>query len=272
MTIQNIQQLGTVVLFCGTETANWSLDQFKQAANNARSMGISALLVKVADGGNLWYSAIGGWKTVLDTINQSGIVAIPYTYSYGNRFGAITSEIAILSDAMRYTGIVVADLEVEWNGQVGWAQQMSAALSPIPGLFGVTTWADPQLQNWNGVLAALKPCVNFWLPQVYSDYLAAGYHAQFDPLQLPYFPVLNLGSDVGPNNIMGIAQNAHSPLIALWEYQSVAAYASTVKAIVALFQQSSVATLEAQIATLTAQNTKLSNALQQIGTIAKGVS
>ncbi len=224
-----IEYLGTSPLFLGVETAIWSLAQFQTAARTAKTLGITALLVKIADGGNVWYANSGGWQKVLDTVKAEGIHALPYTYCYGNKFGAIQSEINILIAAMHYSGVVVADMEAEYNGQVSWAQTVCTALKPVSGVFGVTTWADPQLQNWHGVLSALAPCVNFWLPQVYSNYLASVYHAQFDPYGLPYYPVLNLGTDAGPNDILAIARQANSPIIGYWEYTAIGAYASIVK-------------------------------------------
>ena len=275
MTIQNIHQLGPVALFLGIETETWSLAQFQQAAAAAKALGISSLLIKIADGGKPpWYGSLGGWKAVLSAVNQTGILAIPYTFCYGDLFGALDAEISTLIAAMEYCGLVVADIEATWGGHSDWAQRMSAALGPVPGLFGVTTLADPlpPMQNLGVVLNALKPSTNFWLPQVYSDYLGSVYHAQFDPLQLPYFPVLNLGTDFGSNDVMQIAQNAKSPVIVLWEYQAaIGAYANTVKSLVAQFSQPNVADLKAQIALLSAQNAKLSGALQQILGIAKGI-
>lgn len=80
------------------------------------------------------------------------------------------------------------------------------------------------------MLAKLTPSVNFWLPQVYTDFLAEQYQTQFDPYGLPYYPVLNLES----NNLMRLASDANSPIIALWEYQFITTYATAIKAIVAL--------------------------------------
>jgi hypothetical protein len=227
--MQPIDYLGTTPLFLGVETANWELEQFEVAANAARELGITSLLIKIADGGNVWYDGVGGWQRVLDTVKPI-IKVVAYTYSYGDRFNAIQDEITILSEVMTVEGIVIADMEVEYNGHDDWAKQLSDALLPVPGMFGVTTWADPNLQDWQCVLAKLKPCVNFWLPQVYSDFLAEQYHTQFEPYGLPYYPVLNLES----NNIMRHAYGANSLIIAFWEYQLITTYATAIKAIVAL--------------------------------------
>jgi hypothetical protein len=227
--MQPIDYLGTSPLFLGVETANWQLEQFETAAYAAKELGITSLLIKVADGGNIWYDGIGGWQKVLDAVKPI-IKAVAYMYSYGDSFNALQDEIAILSEVMTTEGIVIADMEVEYNGHDDWAKQVCAALLPVPGMFGVTTWADPNLQDWWCVLAKLKPCVNFWLPQVYSDFLAEQYHVQFEPYGLPYYPVLNLES----SNIMRQAYGANSPIIAFWEYQLISTYAEVIKAIVAL--------------------------------------
>jgi len=228
-----IAQLGAYPLFLGVETGGWSLATFQQAARTAKAIGFTALFVKIADGGNVWYS--GNWQQVLESINAEGIHAIPYTYCYGNKFGAIESEINILKAAMEHSGIVVADMEVEMNSQEGWAALYTNALKPVSGLFGVTTWADPNLQAWNGVLEALRPCVNFWLPQVYSNYLASVYHAQYDPYGLPYYPILNLGTDAGANDPLSIAKSANSPVIGFWEYQAaISTWEPIAKEIIAL--------------------------------------
>jgi len=229
--------LGHVPLFLGVETDNWTLDDFTAAAHHAKTLGCTSLLIKIADGGNLWYGGLQGWPHVFTAVNAVGIHAIPYTYCYGNTYGALTTEITILTDALRHSGIVIADMEEQYDGQAGWAQTVCNAVKPVPGIFGVTTWANPNDHRWQGVLSALKPCVNFWMPQVYSDNLARVYHAQYDPYDRPYYPVLNLGVLPGTtNDILAIAKSAKSPIIALWEYgPAMNAYTSVTKHIVSLF-------------------------------------
>ena len=232
-----IEQLGPTPLFVGVESQNWQLHDFVAAAQAGKALGVSSLLIKIADGANEWYGGIGGWQSVLSAVAQAGMTSIPYTYNYGNTYGAIQAEVNILVSAMHVCGIVIADMEAEFNGQVTWAEYMSTALKPISGLFGVTTWADPQQQAWGGVLQALSPCVNFWMPQVYSNNLAGMYHAQYDPYGLPYFPVVNLGTDFGDNAPIQIAKDSNSPIVGFWEYQrAIADYATVVKYIVATLQ------------------------------------
>jgi hypothetical protein len=227
--MQPIDHLGTTPLFFGIETVDWSLAQFEEAAHATKALGITSLLIKIADGGNIWYDNVGGWQKVLETVKPI-LKAVAYTYCYGNKFNAIQEEIAILIAAMTTEGIVIADMEVEFNGRDDWAKQVSDAILPIPGLFGVTTWADPNLQDWQCVIAKLEACVNFWLPQVYSDFLAQQYQTQFAPRIVPYYPVLNLEA----RHVIKHASEANSPIIALWEYQFITTYAAAIKRIVEL--------------------------------------
>lgn len=220
-------------LFIGVESQGWTLRQFQDAARKAKALGISTLLVKIADGVNVWYDHIGGWEHVLETIEAQGILPVPYTYNYGDKFRGLQSEIAILKDVMSTEGIVVADMEAEWNDQVSWANTVANALKGHSGIFGVTTWADPNLQNWQGVLQALNPCVDVWMPQVYTDFLASVYKQQFAGLSV--VPVFGLGTDFGSNDVVRHAKDAQSQAIALWEYQAaIGAYADIVKEIVGM--------------------------------------
>lgn len=236
--MQIIDKLGKAPLFLGVETAAWGIAQFQQAAQVAKALGFTALFVKVADGATPWYANIGGWRDVIAAVEGEGVNAIPYMYCYGDTYGGLRAEIALLSVALQKFGVVVADMESEYNGEVQWALTVRNTLMTEPGLFGVTTWADPQLQRWGDVLIALSPAVDFWLPQVYSDYLATQYKAQFEPLRTPYYPVLNLGGDFGPNNITQIANASQSPIVAFWEYQRAGGdYAGAIKAIIEAMPQ-----------------------------------
>jgi hypothetical protein len=231
--MEGISMLTGTSLFIGVESQNWTLADFQTACSRAKSLGISALIVKIADGTNEWYGGIGGWQGILAVIRTAGLLPIPYIYSYGDKFSGLSGEIAILEWAMASAGIVVADMEAEWNGQTAWAQTLAKQLSSVPRLFAVTTWADPQLQDWQGVIQALKPRVNVWMPQVYSDYLASVYQAQFAGLNT--VPVLSIDADFGPNAVIQHANNAKSCAIALWEYQAaIGACAQIVREIVAM--------------------------------------
>lgn len=228
----DIDYLGYAPLFIGVESQYWSLAQFQTAATNAKAMGFTSLLIKVGDGGIFWYQGIGGWQKVLSTVAATGIKAVPYCYCYGNTYNALTNEIALLTLIMHQVGIVVADMEVEYNGQSEWASQVCTALKPITGTLGICTWADPNMQNWQAVMAALAPATNFWMPQVYSDYLASVYKAQYAGYG-PIYPILYLGNDFGANDIIATATAAQSPIIGFWEYQGLSSFASAVKSAMA---------------------------------------
>lgn len=227
-------RLGSTPLFLGVETQYWTLAQFQQATHAAKAIGVTSLLVKVADGTNEWYGGINGRQQVLNAVIQAGLSAIPYTYCYGDSFGGLPGEIALLASIMQQNGIVIADMEAEYNGQTAWAQRVCNVLKGVSGAFSVTTWADPNLQTWQGVLSALAPCVDFFLPQVYSNFLAGVYQAQFAPYGRPYYPILNLGDDFGANDIIQIAKSTNKFIVGFWEHQAaITTHASIVKQLAA---------------------------------------
>jgi hypothetical protein len=229
-------RLGHVPLWTGNETARWSLSDFHNAAVTARGLGCTCLIIKIADGTNVWYGGLGGWQKALDAVQNANLHAVAYTYCYGDKFHALGDEIKILADAMRARGIVIADMESEFDGQNGWANTVCNVLKPVPGIFGVTTWANPNGHRWQGVLSALAPCSNFWMPQVYTDYLAGLYHQQYRPYKVPYFPILHMGEEYGANHQVATARAAGTPIISIWEYQpATSSHAGIVRQIAAIF-------------------------------------
>jgi hypothetical protein len=231
--MQPIDYLGATPLFLGPETFAWNLAQFEAAANAAKALGITSLVIKIADGTNRWYGGASGWQQRRSVVKPI-INAVAYTFCYGDKFGAMQEEVTILSDTMTTDGIVIAQMEGEFDGRDDWAEQVREALLPVPGLFGVWTWADPSLHKWLCVLAKLQPCVSFWMPIVFTDFLAQQYHMQFAPFISPSYPILSLGSDFGPNNVIKNASEANSPIIALWKFPQVLDSPAIVQAIVAL--------------------------------------
>ncbi len=230
--------IGSHLLFLGVGTASWNTTQFIQAADFARSHNVDSLLVKAADGANLWYGGINGFQSIAATIHSRGVGCIPYTYSYCNTFGALDAEIDILLAYMQACGVVVMDAEQEWNGQVSAAQHLCSRMQPVGGTFLVSTWADPNLQNWQGVIQALNPCVSAYMPQQYDDYLASCW-TQFGALGAACLqPTINMTQDFGPNNPVNIASSAYSQghtAISVWYYETAAANPSLLDAIYAAF-------------------------------------
>lgn len=211
--------IGKRSLFVDVESASWAPAQFAGVAQFARSHGINTLLVKVADGADVWYRGIAGYRAIRDTIKGYGIGVVPYTYGYGNKFGALSQEIAILAQLLQEDGVVCMDAEVEWNNQVTWATQLFGALRGVPGTFLVTTWANPIQQGWSDIVKALNPRVAAWLPQQYTNYLASQWE-QFSDLEAKCLvPVVDLTNDFGSNDPVTIAQAAYGQghvAIALW--------------------------------------------------------
>lgn len=239
MTCADIAQVtGQHLLFLGVQTQGWSIAQFSQAARFAKSHGVDTLLLKTADGSNMWYGGMVGYRQRRNAIKAEGVGCIAYTYSYGNKFGALTGEIAILKSLMSEDGVACADMEAEWNGQVGWAQNFCSAMQGYPGILLVSTWADPSLQNWIGVIKALNPCVDAYMPQVYSNYLAP-FWTQFGASGAACIhPTVDMSQEAGPNDPVAIAKatcaQGHTAL-SVWHHDLAVGNPALLDAIFAAF-------------------------------------
>jgi len=215
---------GQHVLFLGVGTQGWALSKYQQVAQFAKDHGVDSLLLKVADGTNLWYGGINGYKQIKAVMHAEGIGCIAYTYSYGNKFSGLDGEIAILKSFLQEDGVVVADMEAEWNGQVSWASYLCSKMLGTSGTFLVSTWADPTQQNWQGVLSALNPCVDAYMPQQYNNFLASCW-GQFAGAAC-LAPTLEMTQDVGANDPVAIARAAHDQghtAISIWHYDTAVA-------------------------------------------------
>lgn len=214
---------GQHMLFCGIETVSWSLAQFEQAAQFARSHHIDSLIIKVADGANRWYGSFNGFLNIRKAILAQGTGCIPYTFMYGDSFGALGTELEYLKEYISASagGIVCADMERQWNNRADWAETVCAVMRPVPGILLVTTWADPNEQGWKPVLQALNPCVNAYIPQQYDDYLASTWGEFAADGAQCLFPAVDLSNEFGPNHPATIAANAykerHAALV-VWYY------------------------------------------------------
>ena len=239
MSCQDIAKItGQHQLFLGTSTASWSIAQFQQAAQFAKAHGIDALVVKIADGSYRWYGGLSGYQSIKKAIQAEGVGVIPYTYSYGNKYNALDSEIDILISYMQDSGVVVADMEVEWNEQIGWASHLCSRMQSQSGVFLVSTWADPSLQNWSSVLQALNPCVGAYMPQQYNNYLGS-FWRDFGGVCLQ--PTLDMTQDFGPNDPVALAAAASQQgcsAISIWYYETAAANPALLDQILAAFPKS----------------------------------
>jgi hypothetical protein len=239
MTCQDVAKVvGQRSLFLGVDTINWSIAQFQQAARFAKAHGFDSLLVKVADGGNRWYGSLAGWQNIKNAIHAEGVGAVPYTYSYGNTYAGIDIEINLLIEYMQDCGVVIMDAEVEWNGQVAWAQHLCSRMLPVKGTFLVSTWGNPDDQNWQGVIQALNPCVNSYLPQQYTNYLASCWQQYGAAGAACIMPTVMMTQDFGPNDPVAITRAAHSQghaAMSVWYYDFATANPGLLDQIVAAF-------------------------------------
>ena len=216
---------GKVTLFIGTECRTWSIEDFAKAARNARAMGVDTISPKRLDGGIRWYGDVGRLREERAAVLAEGCGYLPFAYCYGPRFGdaQIADECRLLAEIMAANdGAVCADMEVEWNGRVAEAERFAALMRPVAGMLYLTSWADPQQQDWAGVTRALAPCVNAWVPQQYTNWLAAQ-EGQLSALgETCVQPALDLTGEFGANDPFALARQArargHTSLW-LWEYQ-----------------------------------------------------
>jgi hypothetical protein len=215
--MQALYKGGPRVLFIGIESFNWNANQFVQAAQFAKQHGLTGVALKVAEGSNLWYSGYNGIAQHISDMEKQGIKVLPYCYSYAQY---VQAEIPIYIELMKRFGGVILDMESEYNGQVQAAEAINAALKPIPGYTYITTWADPDLQNWRGVMSALNPCTNAWIPQAYDNFLQSTMDTEFAGGN--FYPAIDLSAEFGANDAVGIARDAQSrkdQAIFIWEYQ-----------------------------------------------------
>lgn len=218
--------LGRTVLWIGNECQGWSLPEFVRAAKLARMLGFDSICPKRANGEVRWYGTPAHLTEEREVVIAQGCGFIPFGYCYGPKFGArqIRDECAILREMAEANrdeqgnAVVQADMEAEWNGQVWAAQLFESIMRPWPGLLSVSTWADPNLQDWDGVALALAPCVNAWTPQRYTDWLA---HQPLPPEETIVQPGVDMTGEFGVNHPLIIAHG--QPCVFAWEYQSALA-------------------------------------------------
>lgn len=227
---QASQLVGKVALFIGNECRDWQPAQFGAAARSARSLGVDTIVPKRSNGTEKWYGDPGRLKAEYAATTAAGCGYLPMSYNYGPRFGLdfVNAECDVLlemtnaiGEARGGEGFACADLEAEWDGQVAAAERFTTCMQGKPGFLFLTTWADPDQQNWDAVTRALLPVVNMWIPQQYNGWLAAQ-EWELNRLGEPNIaPAIDLTQEFGNNDQLAIAnqakQRGHST-IWLWEY------------------------------------------------------
>lgn len=233
------RQCGRVVLWVGVETRAWSLEEWRACGQFARSLGVDSICAKVADGGIKWYGGAAQLHDIRNTVLTTGCGFIPFSYLYGPRFPMpqqAHDECAILAEMMSVCPIVQADMEAEFNNQTAAAQLYEQLLRPVAGLLSVSTWADPAQQAWEGVAHDLAPCVNQWVIQQYTDWLA-GQEGEYDPAVFTCIaPGVDLRPEFGADHALNIVEAAIAhghQTVYLWEYQSAQQNPGLVREIVA---------------------------------------
>lgn len=215
---------------------------FAKAARNARAIGFDTICPKRADGRIKWYQSAGHLALERQACLSEGVGYIPFVYSYGPRFGndQIQEEVKVAAEiASVCDGLVVLDMEHEWNGKVDAARFMAPLLHDLSGDVVVSTWADPVQQDWTGVIQALAPVISAWSPQEYTGWLSLQ-EEQFtsngiDLMHL--FPALDVsGEFVGTDPLKQIQAAVRDGHLSywIWEYQYVLANAELCRAILAL--------------------------------------
>jgi hypothetical protein len=201
------KEVGQIVLFLDqTESYAARTADFVAAAHFARAHGVDTISPKRADGGIKWYYSSERLAAERAAVLAVGCGYMPYTYCYGPRFGEqqVRDECAILAEIMSVNNhCVCADLESEWNGYYNDATLFDELMRPVPGLLYLTTFGDPRTQNFP--IAQIAPCVNCWVPQDYSNWLAAQDSLQGAEGMTVVQPALDLSGEFGPNNVVQIS-------------------------------------------------------------------
>lgn len=233
------KKVGKKVLFIGTETYNWTVADFTKAARNARVMGFDTICPKRADGTYKWYQTAGHLQLERQAVLAEGVGYIPFTYMYGPKTGYTSQECDILKEIMSICdGLVVADMEVEWNGQSVAATQMASFMKNAPGDLLVTTWGDPNLQNWQGVIAALSPVVSAWVPQEYTIFLLNEEGEWSDKDREKMFPAIDITGEFAVINPLAVAKqilNEKHFTLFVWEYMAALNAQSFIQGALAAF-------------------------------------
>lgn len=220
-----MQQLyGGNILWTGGETRDWSVADFGHLAQQARALGFDTICVKRADGGQRWYASPEQLTQEAEAAAAAGCGYLPFSYCYGPKFPRandafpgeqqVRDECAILIELARAVPChsSQADMEAEYNGAVQCAELFCSLMREASDItLSVSTWADPAIQNWEGVAQALAPAVNAWVVQRYSDWLA---HQPLPAEETCVMPGVDLSQEFGQNHPAAIA--AGQPSVFVW--------------------------------------------------------
>lgn len=164
---------GRVVLFIGNECLDWQPADFANAARFAKSCGCDTIAPKRANGNQKWYGTPARLQQERDAVLSVGVGYLPFIYCYGPAFGG--EQYQVEADTVREIcqindGLCCLDMEAEWNNQAAAAETFAKLLEGA-GTLWCSTWADPNEQEWQGVVRALAPVIAVWGPQEYTRWL-----------------------------------------------------------------------------------------------------
>lgn len=233
-----MKKVGRVLLFCGTETSEYTYGQWANVALFARQHQIDSVLVKVLDGTNRWYGGVENAKSIQQLFLSNGVGFIPYGYFYGNTFDALTMELGMCKEYLEMFGYMCMDMEEEYNGEPGWCQAVHDTFVAHQGILLCSTWADPTLQNWTGNLAILHDTFDAFMPQEYTNYLDSTEYQLSQQGITNMIPTVYLGSDLPDNDPVKIAHDIYArghDSISLWYDGFAINNTAAVDAIVHLF-------------------------------------
>lgn len=247
--------IGQRTLWCGADAYSWNIPQFISAAQFARSHGLSSLFVKVGEAGVWWYGGLTGVQNVGNAVHSQGVGVIPYIYSDGG--GYLAAEIAQLQTLIRTFGVVCIDLEKEWSGELGWGTSICNAMKSEKGIFLVSTFGNPDQQGLKAVLQALNPCVDAYMPQQYSNYLATTWTQFAHDGAACLIPTIDLSQEFAPNDPVAVTRAAYTEGhkgISFWYYGFAVQAPTVLSNVLAAFPERAIPTPSQGATTVTQQS------------------
>ncbi len=216
-------------LFIGTEDFKWGPSNYDGPIALCKKYGITGLLVKAYEiTQGLWYGGITGFDAIYQHITGARLECIPYGFLYGGV--GLPAEAAVGLLFMDKYGVFCMDSESAFDGHTDWGQKLATIWNGHPGRLWISTWANPADHNQLGFIDALKPHVQAWMPQVYSDKLAPMALAQW-PHGLPMQPTVGIVGDGDPNTGANHVHLFGSTDISIWEYEEGVAHGDRLGAI-----------------------------------------
>lgn len=237
------QKIGKKILYVGTECRTWQVTDFAKCAKNARAMGFDTICPKRLDGTIKWYSTAGHLQLERQAVLSEGCGYLPLAYSYAPVFDTVAAEVAAWQEIANVNdGLVMVDMEDQWNGQVGFATSLANALSGFKGDIIVTTWGDPKEQSWMQIINILNSRVSAWSPQQYTNWLAAQESAEWGAEEAKVFPSIDITGEYGSadnplTNIKQAITNKH-PTLVVWEYSAAITNSEFIKGLMNVFASS----------------------------------